>query len=178
MTGAGRIIGLPIGDATSPPASCTLLDPTHDPRPWIAGPGIGDVPASSTCRNLRPHDTPDPSCVCGYRLVTDLDRLIGYEQARHPNRFHWGANRPKTDAELAQPEHRVILFGTIANLTTRTLSRALASDPSATLRTRQYRAIHAYLRGRDSHLAEPITTHHGIPVTVLDGDDFALIHHL
>ncbi|MGW4582563.1 hypothetical protein ACWELP_28110 [Rhodococcus aetherivorans] len=38
--------------------------------------------------------------------------------------------------------------------------------------------LHAYLRGRDSHLVEPVTAHHGgIPVTVLDGDDFALIHH-
>lgn len=184
VTGAGRIIGLPIGDHISPPATCAKVDTRHVPGRWMTGVltwGDDDTSEPNTTHQARyslklgPHDAPHDRCACGHRIVTNLHRLVQYERERHPGAFQWGTNRPKTAQERTQPEHRAILH--VAQYGRHTFETETHGDPKHTIRVRQYEALHAYLRRSAEHLAEGLATHHGIPVTVLDGDDFALIHH-
>ncbi|OOL32605.1 hypothetical protein GQ85_06380 [Rhodococcus rhodochrous] len=182
LTPEGRIIGIPVGDYISPPATCAKVDPHKVPGRWMTGvhawgddntPEPVDPSPRRYSLNLGPHDAPHERCACGHRIVTNLARLVDYEQRRHPGAFQWGTNRPKTADELAQPEHRVILH--VAQYGRHTFETETHGDPKATIRVRQYETLHAYLRRSAHHLAEGVTAHHGIPVTVLDGEDFRTI---
>lgn len=151
LTPRGVIYGLPLHDAYTPPAECVK-------------------PSMMRCDS---HTVPGADCDCGHRLVVNLRDLTQYESGCRYDSYLWGAARSKALAERGDGDHRIVLR-VAAELDTPLHGRALV-DPPSTLRAGRLVTLHGYVRRRDARLASLVRGQYPFPVTVLDGDDFAVV---